>query len=154
MLESFQINYLAVLLLNWCSLRRKRASLYLTYLRLEIQVLVFFSPMATLPNDGQVLLLFYFLLIVVLGIVLKICYLIYKKFHYNFEPVHVFMLNYLRTLALYKFTAQITTLLMIFPASEDVSLQYLFLLFASLNFSFGIICMQTDRFLAVYWSIR
>ena len=79
-----------------------------------------FSPMATMPNNGKLSLLFFFLLIVALGFVLKICCLIYKKFHYNFEPVHVFILNYFGTLALHMFSAQITILLVIFPASEEV----------------------------------
>ena len=64
------------------------------------------------------------------------------------------MLNYFGTLFLSLFSAEIQTFLMIFPASEDVCLQYIFSLFASMAFSFSILCMQTDRFLAIYWNIH
>ena len=64
------------------------------------------------------------------------------------------MLNYFGTLFLSLFSAEIQTFLMIFPATEDVCLQYIFSLFASMAFSFSILCMQTDRFLAIYWNIH
>ena len=91
---------------------------------------------------------------VFLGLVIMIFYRIFKKFRLKFEPVHVFMLNYFGTLALYMFSGEITALLMIFPASEDVCWQYLFFLFASMTFSLSILCMQADRFLAILWSIH
>ena len=91
---------------------------------------------------------------VFLGLVIMIFYRIFKKFRLKFEPVHVFMLNYFGTLALYMFSGEITALLMIFPASEDVCWQYLFSLFTSLTFSLSILCMQADRFLAILWSVH
>ena len=89
-----------------------------------------------------------------IGFVLKIFHLIFKKFNFKFEPNHVFLLNYFGTLALYLFSAEISTILMIFPASEDVCWQYLVSLFASINLHLSILCMQTDRFLAILWSIH
>ena len=89
-----------------------------------------------------------------IGFVLKIFHLIIKKFNFKFEPNHVFLLNYFGTLALYLFSAEISTILMIFPASEDVCWQYLVSLFASINLHLSVLCMQTDRFLAILWSIH
>lgn len=89
-----------------------------------------------------------------IGFVLKIFHLIFKKFNFKFEPNHVFLLNYFGTLALYLFSAEISTILMIFPASEDVCWQYLVSLFASINLHLSVLCMQTDRFLAILWSIH
>ena len=89
-----------------------------------------------------------------IGFVLKIFHLIFKKFNFKFEPNHVFLLNYFGTLALYLFSYEISTILMIFPASEDVCWQYLVSLFASINLHLSVLCMQTDRFLAILWSIH
>ena len=86
--------------------------------------------------------------------VLKICFMIFKKFRFQFEPVSVFLLNYFGTLALYLFSSDITFLLSEFPASEEKCFQYIFFLFASMAFSLSVLCMQADRFLAIFWSIH
>jgi hypothetical protein len=109
-----------------------------------------------MASNGQLYVhgLVFIILPVFLGLVLMIFYMLFKKFHFKFEPVHMFMLNYFGTLALYMFSGEISALLMIFPASEDVCWQYLLSLFASMTFSFSILCMQADRFLAILWSIH
>ena len=89
-----------------------------------------------------------------IGFVLKIFHLIFKKFNFKFEPNHVFLLNYFGALALKLFSVEISTILMIFPVSEDVCWQYLVSLFASINLHLSVLCMQTDRFLAILWSIH
>ena len=89
-----------------------------------------------------------------IGFVLKIFHLIFKKFNFKFEPNHVFLLNYFGALALKLVSVEISTILMIFPASEDVCWQYLVSLFASINLHLSVLCMQTDRFLAILWSIH
>jgi hypothetical protein len=96
----------------------------------------------------------FIILPIFIGLILKIFHLIFKKFHFKFEPVHVFILNYFGTMTLNMISAEIISLLIIFPASEDTCLQYLFSLFASMTFSFSILCMQADRFLAIFWSIH
>ena len=89
-----------------------------------------------------------------IGLVLKIFHFIFRKFHFKFEPVHVLLLNYFGTMAHNLLSAEISTILMIFPASEDVCWQYLVSLFASINLHLSVLCMQTDRFLAILWSIH
>ena len=91
---------------------------------------------------------------IIFGLVLKIFHSIFNKFRYKFEPAHVFLRNYFGTLALYLLSTEITTILGIFPASQDACWQYLISLFASMTFSLSILCMQADRFLAILWSIH
>ena len=91
-----------------------------------------FYSLSTMEDDVKLKVIVPILILgfpIILGTVLKICYLIYKRFHHNFEPVHVFWLNYFGTLAIYIFSDPIAVLLMIFPASETVCWQYLFLSF-------------------------
>jgi hypothetical protein len=52
------------------------------------------------------------------------------------------------------FSSDITFLLSEFPASEEKCFQYIFFLFASMAFSLSVLCMQADRFLAIFWSIH
>ena len=115
------------------------------------------NNVTTIEGDGRFVGLMIIVCLLIpsfLGIVVRICYLIINKFYFKFEPIHVCMLNYFGTLSLLFFSTEIQTFLMIFPASEDLCLQYIFSLFSSMTFSFSILCMQTDRFLAIYWNVH
>ena len=90
--------------------------------------------------------LFLFLLI--------ICFIMIKKFHFEFEPVHIFLINYFGTQALHLVSADILAIFSLFPGHCNVCFQYNLSMFTSLSFTFGIFSMQMDRFLAIYWNVH
>ena len=79
---------------------------------------------------------------------------IFKKFRYNLEPVHVFLMNYFGMLAFRLIVNGIILLLALYPVSEEWCYQYNVFLASELTFMLGIISMQIDRFLAIYWNLH
>ena len=82
-----------------------------------------------------------------------LCLLILTKFRSKFEPIHVFLINVIRSFVLVIFLWVVDALFQIFGDSGHLCVEYIFLLFASLTCSFGIISMQIDRFLAIYLNL-
>ena len=82
-----------------------------------------------------------------------ICAKIFRKFRYNIEPVHVFLMNYFGTLAFHILVNGIVSVLVLFPPSEEWCYEYNVWLASNMTFLLGIIFMQIDRFLAIYWNL-
>ena len=83
-----------------------------------------------------------------------ICFLIFRKFRYDLKPIHVFILNFVGSFSLIFFIWEISIIMLTFGFTENFCLEYIFALFASLTCSFGVISMQIDRFLAIYWHMH
>ena len=83
-----------------------------------------------------------------------LCLLILKKIRSKLEPIHVFLINVIGSFVLVIFLWVVDALFQIFGDSGHLCVEYIFLLFASLTCSFGIISMQIDRFLAIYWHMH
>ena len=83
-----------------------------------------------------------------------ICLKIYRKFQNNVDPVHIFILNYFGTQALKLFSHDLIHVFIILSRNHENCNEYLFSLFASLSWYFGIISMNMDRFVAIFWDIH
>ena len=52
-----------------------------------------------------------------------ICFLIFRKFRYKFDPVHVFLVNYFGTLSVIMLAWGLSAFLQVFSMSEDFCLE-------------------------------
>ena len=85
---------------------------------------------------------------------ISICLKIYRKFRNNVDPVHIFILNYFGTQALKLFSHGLNHGFIILSTNQENCNEYFFSLFAGLSWYFGIISMNMDRFVAIFWDIH
>ena len=86
--------------------------------------------------------------------VFKICYKIFKKYRFNLEPVHIFLVNFFFCILLSLITNMINSAhMLLFPLSE-MCLNYSSYLLVSVYLSLSIIAMQIDRYLAIKLEIH
>ena len=80
--------------------------------------------------------------------------ILFRKFQYKLEPVHVFLLNYLGTANAILLSWFVITILRYFCVSKDTCFEYLVLMSSNLACSLGILCMQVDRIVALCQPLR
>ena len=81
------------------------------------------------------------------------CYLFVRKFRYSFEPIHVFLANFLGLISAIMLTWQIVIIMKYFEAPRDFCFEYFVLLCLNLAISLGVICMQVDLVVALCWPL-
>ena len=81
------------------------------------------------------------------------CYLIVRKFRYNFEPVHVFIVNFLGIIGALALTWQIIIISKYFEEPRAFCFEYFVLLCLDIGLSLGMMMMQVDRVVALCWPL-
>ena len=116
---------------------------------LEITLTPTMETTTTFTSDGLKL----FIIPIFPSVNLYICFKLFRKYWNDLKPVHVFLMNFFGTISLQFISNYFIVCFAIFPVSEDLCFQYYFQLITIMILCLGIISMQVDRFIAIFWDI-
>ena len=87
-------------------------------------------------------------------VTLKICYKIFTKYRYKFEPMHIFLLNYFIGVLLQLASLEMNAIWATKNPTSEHCWHFIVGMFSTFYHALSAILMQVDRFIAVKWAMH